>query len=403
MQLPRDEIGISDLLAHRECPRRMSWAMRRHLPQGEPPEATTPNDAYGSAVHEALHASEADDLTDEQAILTAFKRYSRWLDPSDVDQLRRDLALYHERDPGLGSRTALNEGEIRVPLMEYGGRTIFFRAKIDRLYQRLDNGAVFTHVDYKSSKWPKTQEEIDNDIQMWAYNWCIHEFFPECESLTQHYDQLRGGLFSTHKSAEQRILIRDWLQLAAIALIDDEDYDDDGLLQPQYNEWCPWCAIKMDCKVVTGDLTRFAEATIRGLANVEKVKRKDGSDGKREVMKLDIDMIDQYVEVLPKVGRAKRTLEAFDKEVRAALRKMPEQTRHALGVEIRRKTLREYGPAELRAIHDLVGDDDFYALVGLTLASVERYYPDDHPHRNEVERLASERDGAISVTIRSNA
>jgi hypothetical protein len=34
---------------------------------------------------------------------------------------------------------------------------IYLRTRIDRLYQRLDNPGVFVHVDYKSSRWPKTQ------------------------------------------------------------------------------------------------------------------------------------------------------------------------------------------------------------------------------------------------------
>lgn len=403
MKLPSHEIGISDLLGYRDCPRRMSWSMKRHTPEGEPVEATTPDNAYGHAIHETLWAIEEDDLSDEQAILATFKRWTRWLDPSDLERLKRDIAVYRSRDVGPEWKTVLNEGELRMFLMEYKGERWFFRGKIDRLYQHRQHPGLFLHKDWKSSKWPKSEEEIDNDLQFWSYNLLIHDYYPECEELRQSYDMLgAGAVTAATKNAQAREQIREWLQLAAMAVIDDDDLQEDGLLKPSWNEWCPWCPLKMDCTEVTQGLTRYADATLKAIAPSIPILKKDGSPGKRTEVKLDVDMFDDYVRELPKVGRARQTMERFEKTVRDSLRRMPEQSRDALGARLLEKTLTEWGPDDLRAVHDLVGDDAFYHLVGLTKTSVESFYPKDHPMRSEVMHRASRRTGPITVQLRKD-
>lgn len=394
MDLPNNEIGISDLLAHRECPRRMSFGMLRHRPQGEHPEAKSASNAYGSVIHDVL--SDAQKMPDEEAIQRAFNKWGKWLDPSDLKRVKKDLETYHQRDPGAGCHCIANEGEYRVPLMEYGGKTIYFRARLDRLYQRIDNPAYFIHVDYKSSKWPKTEKEVDDDLQLWAYNWIIHEMFPECEQLQQVYDQLSYGSLSTRKNEKQREEIREWLQLAAISVIEDDTTQLDGLLEPKFNEWCPWCAVKMDCPVVTEGLTRYAEATIRGLAPVEPVLKQDGTPGKRTVMKLDLDLIQDYVEQLPKVNRAQKTLKEFEDNVRKALKEMPEIERHALGFEITHRSATEWTPTTLMNVHELLGDE-FYSLVGITKSRIESLFPVDDPIRERLLRMGDKIDGAAVV------
>lgn len=385
MKLPGDSIGISDLLAYRSCPRRMSAAMKRHTGD-EYPELTNASNAYGSAIHDAI--SLAEDLDDDAAIQGAFKKWSAWLDPADVERMKGDLATYHDRDPSLGCRTVMNEGEVRVPLMEYGGRTIYFRARLDRLYQRLDNEGIFVHVDYKSSRWAKAQGEVDTDLQMWAYNWIIHEHFPECESLVQHYDQLRHGVVTTSKTDAQRLQIREWLQLAATAVLEDEEFGQDGLLAPRMNKWCPWCPLKLDCPVARGEMTDFSRAML-DLVDVER-------EGRKTRIKLDADRLNEYVSALPEIETAQRTLDGISKAIRAAIKEMPDSAREELGYGLRERTLTRWGPQELEAVHGIVGED-FYSLVGLSKTSVDRLYGADSDQRTEIERLATQEVGPASI------
>jgi len=139
MNLPRNEIGITDVLEWRRCPARFAYGMRRHvelpkelqLEPGEkdnPTEATNENNAYGSCIHDAIGIVEREAVTDEEAISRAFPRYARWLNPEDADLLREDLKTYHRRRP-LGVTLVASERDLRVPLFVHNGVQIYFRFK----------------------------------------------------------------------------------------------------------------------------------------------------------------------------------------------------------------------------------------------------------------------------------
>jgi hypothetical protein len=259
MKLPNDSIGISDITAWMDCPRRMSFSMKRWTETGEPPEAAIQH-AYGSAIHDVLHAVEKLGLDDSTAVQLAFDKWGWAMRPEELRRLKDDLATYRDRDV-VAVSTLLNEGEVRVPLMERDGRMIYFRGKIDRLYQFTANPAVLLHIDYKSSQHRKTEKEVHEDLQLWAYNWAIHEYFPECGRLIQRYDQLNFGYETTEKSAAQREEIGEWLRRQVTAIMNDEEFGADDLLLPRFNDWCPWCPIMESCDVIP-QLTDFARNRI---------------------------------------------------------------------------------------------------------------------------------------------
>lgn len=371
MQLPDDSIGVSDLKDHLECPRRMVFKQARHT-SGEAPEARgkagvkDPTSAYGSAVHEAIFLIEEEAYRDEEAIEAAFQKFAAWLEPVDLDHLRDDIATYRKRDYQ-GVRTVMNEAELRVPLMQYEGRTVYFRCKIDRLYQRLDNPSVFVHLDWKTSKWMKSQQEVHEDIQLWAYNFAIHEHLPECEHLQQVYDQLLGGALTTSKNDEQRATIKRWLQQAALRVLRDETHE------PTWNEFCAWCPIMLDCE----EIPRLAQWSLDEIAVLEKpIIKADGTPGKRTAMKLDPDNYADYVSKLPKVKSALRALKKFDELVKGDLVKMPAERRQALGYGLRDQRRTTWTPEGLRALHEEMGPD-LFEMLGLTKSAIEDHVPKD--------------------------
>lgn len=339
MKLPNDEIGISDILSWRDCPRRMGFGMARHTEEGELPEATNENNYYGSAVHLMLEQSEAG-ATDEDAVQAAFDEYGTWLEPADRELLLEDLALYHEREP-LGVRTVANEMEVRLPLFEHEGRTIYFRGKLDRVYQRLDNEGVFMHRDFKSSKWPRSEEEVHKDPQMWAYNWAIHEMWPECESLTQVYDQLRYGEVPTRKNDEQRRQIKDWLTSEVKAIMADEE------MEPKLNEWCPWCPIMESCPVPVR-AADWAQSRIEALA---------GNTGNELPDDLDADGLDRYVSDLDQLGTVRKMIERYEESIKAVVRDLPFSERERLGYEITERKFDVWPPEAIYRLQAMLGAD----------------------------------------------
>lgn len=371
MMLPDDAIGISDILAHRECPRRMSYGMRRHNGPGSQsdrrtPEAGSAATAYGSAIHMCIEAVE-NGADDAAAIASAYRQHGAWLDPADRDRLQADLDIYRARDFPT-TRTIASEDELRVPLTRHDGRLIFFRFRLDRLYERLDAPGVFVHVDYKSSAHPKSQAQVNSDLQLWSYNWGIHEFFPECHELVQVHDQLRFGQLQTRKSAEQRTQIHDWLIDEAIAVIEDDDLQADGLLAHRYNDWCPWCPILESCPVVA-DLTDFALARIAALAPAEK-------QGRKTVLALDSARAGEYAEQLPRVKGALAVLKRFEGSVSDMLKDMPDERREALGYITRERAGSRFSPEAARALHDVLGDR-FYQIATITKTGLESELADD--------------------------
>lgn len=379
MQLPKDEIGISDILSWRDCPRRFSLSMKRWTEEGEPPEAESPATAYGSAIHEVFRLIEQDDMDDEAAVQAAFDRWGKWLEPEHLERMRDDLTTYHERDP-LGVRLIGAEIDVRVPLLQHEGRTIYFRGQIDRLYQRLDSEGIFIHRDYKSSKWPRTEAEIHADLQMWAYNFLIHEFWPECDTLLQVYDQLRFGELTTRKNDTQRAQIKEWLVKQVTAILNDESYEDDGLLKPSFNEWCPYCPLMESCSVVE-QLSEFPRARIAALSGIA------------EEEKLDPERITSYVERLEDAANARKTLEAYEKSVRALLKELPDDERSELGYTTSQRNNTVWSSDALEAIHALLGPE-FYMLAGLGKGRVENYLEGDE-RLDKVLSLARKEPGAV--------
>lgn len=374
MKLPNDEIGISDILGWMDCGRRMSFSMKRWEEEGEPPEVEH-QFAYGSCIHDVLHAIEQGTLSDDQAIQLAFDKWGFALRPQDLEQLKLDVETYRSRDY-VGVETVLNEGEVRVPLMERDGRLIYFRGKIDRLYRFRANPGVFLHIDYKSSAWRKTEGEVHEDPQLWVYNWALHQFYPEIERLIQKYDQLNYGVETTEKNDKKRAHIGEWLRRQVTAILNDEDYGEDGLLAPRFNDWCPYCPIMESCDVIP-QLTDFARRRIALLSpDAAQVAR----------VGLDATGIETYVKQLDAVGTASKVLDRYEKTVKGLIRQLPTSEQEVLGWAVSPRRSDRWDEQAMREAHDILGDD-FYRLVGITKTRLDGLFDDD-PRAERVRALA---------------
>lgn len=402
MKLPDNSVGISDLLDHMECARRMSYKMRRHTGPGAQSDLRIPESGafsgYGSCFHEMAALLE-DGFSEDDAIKKAWARWGRRLDPEDLDLLREDLITYRHRDfPN--TRTVAAEDDLRIPLFVHDGEQIYFRFKLDRLYERLDAPGVFVHVDYKSSKWPRSKAEVDADPQMWAYNLGIHEFYPEVEELEQVYDQLRFGTHTTRKGPPQREQIRDWLIVQTTALLEDEDWQPDGLLTPTYNQWCAYCPLMESCPVV-GELTEYALTRIAALAPVQPKLKKDGTPGKQlERVPLDPDAIELYLAERERVKGALKVLSRFDEELAKLVKQMPSQRRADLGYEVHRGRATSFPSYAKEQLLDRLGRRRFLELANITKSGLESALADDEDLREWALSLAETTVGIEKVAKR---
>jgi hypothetical protein len=371
----------------------MEFGMRRHDEGGEAPESWSPANAYGSACHLVIHLVD-EGSTDDEAIQAAFAEFSQWLDPADIGMLAHDLETYHQRNPK-GVRTLVSEEDWSFPLFTHPTvGTVWFRFKLDRLYQRIAEPNRLIAVDWKTGKWIKSRAEVDKDLQMWSYNVGIHEvvadLYPELEGveLEQIYDQLRAGQEPTRKSAGQREEMKRWLTAAITAMIEDEE------MAPSYNEFCPWCPLKMDCPVVRDELTDYATARIALLAPRNPKIKKDGGESKvLGPPELDPARFEEYVAELPKVKRAKQVLEKFEETVREALKQLPaaelaqlRSSEAPAGYRVERRGRSKFNPEGLRIAHEEMGDDAFYQCVEMSGEALKRFYGDEKDMVEELTR-----------------
>lgn len=374
MQLPNDEIGISDIIQYRACPQQFAFGMRRwtELPErfqlypGErdnPPEAESYATAYGSCVHRVIQYVDETDCSDDDAIDQAWTEYQHWLEPDDLPRMARDLETWHARRV-TGFRLVGAELEFRIPLFKWEGRWIYFRGKIDAVYQHLQNPSYFFTRDYKSSRWPKSEEEVHKDLQQWAYNFAIHEEFPECETLIQVYDQLRFGEIPTRKTPEQRKTIKVWLIRQITAILRD------NILKPTMNDMCHFCDLVTDCRV-THRSVDYWKNRLAALAPEKKV-------GRKIVVQLTEGIgFEEYTEVLAKMKVVAKMFERYISTVEGTLKEMPSDERELLGYTLGNpRRLDKWDTDALRRLHDELGDD-FFHLIRMTKTDINAFFGED--------------------------
>lgn len=381
MKLPDNSIGISDILAHDECARRFAYGMRRHT---EPnlPEADGPANAYGSAFHEGVAFIRTEGASDDEAIDHVMQgKYGRWIAPDDLVRLKDDFVTYRSRDLMLGVRTIMSERDVKVPLFMYEGEQIYYRFKVDRLYQSASQPGTFISVDYKTSLHPKSESEIHNDAQQSAYAFGLHEFFPEIENLIQLYDQLNFGVVTTSRTKEQIDLIREWLIAKATAILRDDE------LSPTLNQWCGFCPLLMDCSVI-GDLTNYATGVIAGMIPAGTEIR--GANAER----LSQNELGTYVEQLDVVSRARKVLEKFEERVRGDVSQLPIDKRLALGFKTNYPKVSSWSPEALETLAEVLGPD-LFRLVKLTKTAVARL---PKTQQDMANALATQHRGAARMT-----
>lgn len=392
MQLPNDEIGISDILSYRACAQQFAFGMRRHTPlperfqlysgEGdEPPENENYFSAYGHCVHDLVEMVETTGCDHETAIDAAWPKYQHWLDPDDLARLRSDLMTWEGRQIQ-GFRLVGAELELRVPLLVHNGRQIYYRGRIDALYQHLQNPAFFYARDYKSSRWPKAEAEVHKDLQQWSYNWAIHEYFPECARLIQLYDQFRFGSIPTQKTPEQRARLKDWLVRQVTAILNDDR------LKPTSNDMCHFCPIMMDCRVthMTGD---YWANRLAALAPEKKVGRKIVVELTKEHAGYEV-----YAELLPRVKNALKVMERFVATVEGDLKEMDQTTRESLGYGLGRpRRLDTWDADAKRQILAELGDDAIH-LMRVTKTDVEDFFGADSDEAKRIISMATKKESA---------
>jgi len=351
--------------------------MKRWTEEGQAPESTNPNNAYGSAIHYAIALTE-EGYTDAEAIDLTVEKFGRWIGPDEMEVLALDLETFHERDY-VGVKTVASEDNLKVPLFVHNGVQIYYRFTLDRLYQRIDAPASFLHIDYKSSAHKQSDEEVHKNPQLWSYNWAIHEYWPECEDLHQSYDQLKFGVVPTRKNAEQRAQIKKWLITQVKAILKAED------VNPSFNQWCPWCPLMESCSEPKRT-AEFAQTRIAELAP-------DGSD----VSSLAAGDMETYLADMYLFETVRKCIERYEKSVKGVLRELPTERRQQLGWGLFPSSRDVWSAQALVEVYRELGPD-FFLLVKMTKTNIQRFFGKDKAATDRVLRHSTKEDASPRLT-----
>jgi hypothetical protein len=158
--------------------------------------------------------------------------------------------------------------------------------------------------------------------------------------------------------------------------MNDEDFGEDGLLEPRFNDWCPWCPIMESCKVIP-QLTDFAQRRIALLSPHVVSVAKVG---------LDATGIETYVKQLDSVGTAAKVLDRYEKSVKDLIRSLPTSEQQVLGWTVSDRRSPTADEQAVREAADLLGDD-FFRLAQFTKRRLDSLFDDD-PRAEQVRALA---------------
>jgi hypothetical protein len=269
----------SDLMSFRQCKRRFAWAYVNDL---SPPDRVFGALPLGSRVHAAVevHHAGGDAV---KAHDTLARRDVAWLESNDrppweKDELYRDIIVgrncvtsYLEwlvkSRPHEGFTMIGNEKMVEVPFCD--GRVIL-RGKIDREWQRDDDGAIFID-DLKTTSVYRAglRERLERSYQPFVYlavekllnpdYWVAGAWFTTVQKVANK-KRVKDAIverFSVpgvmhilpRKTQQIEAICREMLQLV-------EDVQLHGPIQaawPNVQEACRWCPFRLPCEVSDED------------------------------------------------------------------------------------------------------------------------------------------------------
>jgi PD-(D/E)XK nuclease superfamily protein len=214
----------------------------KDVPDGEP----AANLALGTAVHDALHRMERDQVSPQTALELAWPvtlDESHW--PVAIEMLESYLAR-----GGPMTRFATLDHELDLSAELYVDEDfgpVMFRGIVDYIGLDLDAPELLHGVDYKSNIQPPTRAQVQGDSQLKGYHWLLaqnwHRWFPKGSSprIVMHLDALRYKDVDIRYNPEEMDQWHGWAVAVARKILRDET------AEPHLNDGCPYCPIKHRC------------------------------------------------------------------------------------------------------------------------------------------------------------
>lgn len=184
-----------------------------------------------------------------------------------------------------------------------------FRGYIDKILQPDENTLMI--IDYKTSFVAKTQNELDEDLQLSGYNLAIRSMFPYVENVIVGLNYLRKDttVYST----------RTWLDAETtrkyLLTLFKKIEQDDSPVQTK-NQYCAWCECKEECSAYMELIdTPYEMPDFLFETDIEKLwELREKLDLDEKIIKKAKQEVDDYIKNFMTDIDAE-TIQAGDKEI----------------------------------------------------------------------------------------
>jgi hypothetical protein len=301
--------------------------------------------AYGRIIHRALEIMEEDALGPEDALAKAWAESPLDLSPEYYAESLVDLRNYLARASSPLDRYGTLFTERRLTALLYEDEDFgptYLQGIVDRAAVDFDDPALIHLVDFKSNRHPPSVEQVRRAVQPKAYTWLAYQnaaaLFPHTTAprIVFHLDAIK------------------WWELPPV-VFDDDDLeawhswtvaivrkiwrDEDAL--PVLNPGCSYCPVQDDCPPYQKlpDLASYLMSVKPDDAD-DLVLWRDRANAARLLLEKAVKQVDaRFVADAERLGLVEAGGYRWTRDV-----KWVDDT-------------------DARTLHDILGDDLFYALV----------------------------------------
>lgn len=338
---------LTDQEQEKGCPR----LFRKKYVEGGLPEQRSYALEYGGLIHRVLYRMEEDGIGPEEALDLEFPAH---LPPEAYKEALDDLTAYLERGASPVDRFGTLEVEIELDAVLYIDEEfgeIRYRGIVDWVGVDMDEPNTLHVVDYKTNRFPPSEEQVKGDVQLKSYAWLVLQnrkrYLPGAQRIrvVVHLDAIKWRDVEVEYTAAELEAWHSW----AVAVVRGILRDDVGA--PILNEGCGWCPVKGDCPAF--------QSLPEGAVDLLTLKPKpDASDDDRLAWR----------------DRAYKQMKLLEKGVKEIDERMVTWTQRAGTVETKAYvfSLDTDWQTEIdaRQMHDALGDQ-FYEVVSVGKGKVE--------------------------------
>ena len=205
-------------------------------------------------------------------------------------------------------------------------------------------------VDYKTSKFYYTPDEMKNDIQLSMYDVAVSIKFPNYKRIILCLDYLRGEPLYTYRTYKERKNFIKYILAVYHEMLNLEERK----AKPTINDFCNWCDFKEECPAYkeAGDIhSKINRKNPEKCTDKELVKEYTDIKNRKRILDDYEKKLKLYI--MGKIDRDQKNLEGSEKEV-----------------YIRQNPRTNYDP---KVVYDTIPLNEFLQMVSVYKKKLDEY------------------------------